>query len=67
MEKGAAVIACGFLLCFMGVFTLLPVLVQSNDEICENKFSLRLVWPSLIMILILLAYLKNVGYAFMFK
>lgn len=58
---------CGAALCALGAATLLPVLAQSGDAVCENGFSIRIAWPGLLLIPILLAYARNVGVAFMRK
>jgi hypothetical protein len=58
---GAFLVSAGLLLCVCGAATLLPFLVQPPSTLCEHKFSLRLVWPSMLIVAVALIYLRRIG------
>jgi hypothetical protein len=60
-------VATGVILCVSGAVTLLPALTRPFPTFCAHEFSLRLIWPSVLIIAVLLAYVTRVGRIFFWQ
>jgi hypothetical protein len=51
----------GALICVLGVVTIFPTAIQDGSELCHVEFSLKLIWPSFLVIAFIVAYLNMLG------